>query len=138
MYSSIFSDQAKKPGHKLFRDALDDTYDHWSDIKDYVFQNRPGATELWHYYKVGWHIRIKDNKRVIIYCIPCDHFFAVLLVLGERGVKEALESSISAGTKEIIGHAATHTEGRSFYLEVKDGCKIKDIKKLLAIKLFLK
>lgn len=139
LYSSIFKDQAKKPVHKLFRETLDDTYDYWSDIRDYVFQNRPGAEELWHFYpKVGWHIRIRYNKRVIVYCIPCDNFFAILLVLGEKAVREALDSSISDEAKQMIQDAGAHTEGRSCYIKVNDNCFVKDIKKLLAIKLFVK
>lgn len=139
LHHSIFQDQAKRPVLKLFRDALDMTYDQWSDISQYVFRNRPGAEELWYFNpKVGWHIRIRYNKRVIVYCIPCDQFFVVLLVLGEKAVAEAMESSISDCTKQLIEEAAAHTEGRSCYLEVKDEALIKDIKKLLAIKLFLK
>jgi Protein of unknown function (DUF3788) len=138
LYHSTFADQAKKPAHKLLRETLDETYDYWLDIRDYVFQNRPGAEELWYFYKVGWHLRIKYNNRVITYCIPCKNFFVILLVLGEKAMKEAQRSSISAATRQIIGSAKTHTEGYSFNIEVKDDSNIKDIKKLLAIKLFLK
>ena len=138
LHSSIFTDQAKKPGYKLLQDVLDETYDHWTDIRDYVFQNRPGAEELWHFYKVGWHLRIRYNKRVITYCIPCNQFFVMLLVLGDKAMKEAQESSISTDTKQIITSAKSHSEGYSFYLEVKDDSRIKDIKKLLAIKMFAK
>lgn len=139
MYSSIFSEQAKKPSLKLLRDALDSNYDQWLDISQYVFHNRPGAEELWHFYsKVGWHIRIRSHKRVIIYCIPREGHFVVLLVLGEKAVQEALESSISAAVKDTIRAATAHTEGRSCYFVVADEVPVKDIKKLLAIKLFLK
>jgi hypothetical protein len=143
LYTSIFSDQAKKPVHKLFRDALDGAYDQWSDIRDYVFQNRPGAEELWFFNsKVGWHIRLRYNKRVIVYCIPADQQFVILLVLGEKAVGEALDSSISPATKTIIREAAAHTEGSSCYFVVNEQAinvedLIKDLKKLLAIKLFL-
>ncbi|WP_162915877.1 DUF3788 family protein [Paraflavitalea soli] len=139
MYHSIFQDQARRPVLKLFREALDVTYDQWSDISRYVFQNRPGAEELWYFNpKVGWHIRIRYNKRVIVYCIPCDQFFVILLVLGEKAVTEAMESSISTHTKQLIDAGAAHSEGRSCYIAVKDDGPVKDIKKLLAIKLFLK
>jgi hypothetical protein len=139
LYSPIFPDQAKKPVHKLFRDALDDTYDYWCNIREYVFQNRPGSEELWHFNpKAGWHVRVRYHKRVIVYCIPCNSFFAILLVLGEKAMREAMKSNLSDCTLQIIQTARTHTEGSSFYIEVKDDSLIKDIKKLLAIKLFLK
>ena len=92
-----------------------------------------------HYYsKVGWHIRLRYNKRVIVYCIPSNGFFVVLLVLGEKAVAEAMESSISDDMKQTLQAATAHSEGRSCYIEVRNECPVKDIKKLLAIKLFLK
>lgn len=139
VYNPLFQDQAKKPALKQFREALGPTYDLWLDISQYVFQNRPGAEEFLHFYgKVGWHIRMRYHKRVIIYCIPKDEYFYVLVVLGLKGIAEAMESSITEETKQVLQAAAPHTEGRSCYIEVKDDSPVKDIKKLLAIKLFLK
>jgi hypothetical protein len=138
LYSSIFTDQSKKPNSKLLRDVLGDASDHWTDIRDYVFKNAPGAEEVWYFFKVGWHIRIRNNKRTIIYCIPAEEHFAVLLVLGERAMREALTCNISAPTLQILQTAGSHSEGHSFYVEVKDSSNIKDIKKLIAIKLFAK
>ena len=138
MYSSIFTDQSKKPNNKLLRDVLGDTFNHWSDIRDYVFKNAPGAEEVWYFFKVGWHIRIRNNKRAIIYCIPAAERFAILFVLGERAMREALTCNISAATRQVLQAAGSHSEGYRFYIEVKDGSNIKDVKKLVAIKLFAK
>lgn len=102
-----------------------------------MLHNRPGAEELWHFNpKAGWHIRIRYNKRVIVYCIPSNRFFTILLVLGEQAVQEALMSNLSDCTRQMIQAARTHSEGCRLYIVVKDGHLIKDIKKLLAIKLF--
>lgn len=139
VYSSFFQDQAKKPVLKQFREALGATYDLWLEVSRYVFENRPGTEELWYFYgKVGWHIRLRYNKRVIVYCIPRAEYFVVLLVLGDKAITEAMESSITEDARGILEMAAPHSEGRSCYIEVRDDCPVKDIKKLLAIKLFLK
>lgn len=122
----------------MLRDALGDLFDHWADIRDYVFKNSPGAEEVWYFFKVGWHIRIRNNKRVIIYCIPAEEQFAILFVLGERAMQEALTSNLSAPTRQLLQAAGSHSEGYRFYMEVKDESNIKDIKKLIAIKLFIK
>src|SRR5262245_53014931 len=102
LHHSIFTSSGRKPGQRLFREALAQTYDLWIDIREYIYQNRPGAEALWHFYKVGWHIRIKYNNRVIIYCIPANGYFQVLLVLSEKAMQEALTSSISDSTKDIL------------------------------------
>jgi hypothetical protein len=78
------------------------------------------------------------NNRAVIYCIPSEGHFRVFLVLGEKAMQEAQTSSISDNTKQILANAAAHSEGFKCYLEVDNEEVIKDIKKLLAIKLFIK
>lgn len=138
LYHSIFTNPSRKPGQRLFKEKLNGAYGQWAELRNYVSENRPGATETWHYYKVGWHIRVMYNNRAVIYCIPSEGHFHVFLVLGEKAMQEALASSISAHTKQILSRAAIHSEGFKCYLKVDNEEVIKDIKKLLAIKLFIK
>jgi hypothetical protein len=139
LYSSIFTNQTKKPNHKLFWEVLgEEAFEHWTGIRDYVCRNSPGAEEVWYFFKVGWHIRIKSNKRVVIYCIPAENYFVVLLVLSERAMREALACNLTDPTRQVLENANSHSEGYSFYIAVKDEETVKDIKKLVAIKLFAK
>jgi hypothetical protein len=60
----------------------------------------------------GWNYRIRDKKRVLVYFMPCDGFFKISLVFGEKAAKEALVSGISKEIKDMISSAKVYTEGR--------------------------
>jgi len=137
MTASIFTDKAKKPTANDLKKALGNSSALWNEIKNYTFKCYPGAAEEWAYpgKNYGWNYRIRDKKRVIIYFMPCDGFFINSLVFGEKATKEALESGVSKEIKGKISSAKVYAEGRGFRIEVKDKKTIKDIKKLINIKL---
>ena len=137
MPTSIFTDKSKKPTASDLKKALGNTSALWDEIKDYVYKNYPDAAVEWAYpgKSFGWNFRIRDKKRVLVYFMPCDGFFIVSLVFGEKAAKEALASGISKEIKDNISSAKVYAEGRGFRIDVKDKKIVSDIKKLINIKL---
>lgn len=137
MQISIFTDKSKKLNENDLKKALDSTFGLWNEIKDYTFEKCPGAMDEWAYpgKSFGWNYRIRDKKRVLVYFMPCDGFFRISLVFGGKAAKETQESGISKEIKNIISSAKVYAEGRGFRIDVKDKKTVKDIKKLIDIKL---
>jgi hypothetical protein len=137
MALSIFEDKSNQPDDSFLKDALGVTYELWSDIKKFVFQNFPATVEEWKHSgkNYGWGFRLKDKKRVIVYLTPGNKSFLLSLVLGEKATKEALNSKISGEMKAAIETAPVYAEGRGFRIEIKNNKWIKDLKKLILIKL---
>lgn len=135
METSVFVDKSKAPTNKELKGALGNQFDPWDQIRDYVFEHYPDAAEEWSYSKFGWNYRIKDKKRAIIYFMPCDGFFKVSFVFGEKAATEALASSISKEIKNTIKSAKVYAEGRGFRVDVKSCEVVADVKKLIDVKL---
>ena len=137
MPSSIFTDKTKKPAQNDLKKALGNSFALWNEIKDYTFKSYPDASEEWAYpgKSFGWNYRIRDKKRVLVYFMPFDKSFKVSLVFGEKATHEALASGISKEIKDIISSAKVYAEGRGFRIDVTDKKIVKDIKKLIDIKL---
>jgi hypothetical protein len=137
MALSIFEDKSKVPGDADLSKALGGNYRIWIEIKEYVIDSFPGAIEEWNHSgrNYGWGFRLKDKKRVIIYMIPCDGFFRIALVYGEKATHDALLSSISGDVKKIIETAPVYGEGRGFRIDIKSSEQIPDVKELVRIKL---
>jgi hypothetical protein len=137
MDTSIFSSKEIVPDDNMLSDALGDLYAVWMEIRDYVFQVYPKATEDWSFpgLKYGWGFRLRDTKRAIIYLLPRDKFFMVALVYGEKATKDALDSAIASDIKSTIRSAKVYGEGRGFRIEVKNKDIVQDIKKLIVIKM---
>lgn len=137
MDSSVFMNKVLKPDSAELQKALGIKYYLWMDIRDYVFEKYPKATEEWNYSgaKYGWSFRIKDKKRAIIYLLPREQSFGVALVFGEKATNQALGSLISPSIKKEIEAAPVYAEGRGFRVEVANERILPDIKKLIDIKL---
>lgn len=137
MDTSIFAEKAIVPDENMLRSALGDRYEQWSEIRACVTELYPLAKEEWNFpgQKYGWSFRIKDKKRAIIYLLPRDKYFLAAFVFGEKATHDALSSDISDLIKNEIASARVYAEGRGFRIEVKDGSMIRDIKKLIEIKI---
>lgn len=137
MTASIFSDKLNKPDNKALENVLGKTFAVWNEIKDYIYIKYPSASEEWAYpgKSFGWNFRVRDKKRVLVYFMPCDKFFKVSFVFGQKAADEALAGSISKDIKDLISSAKVYAEGRGFRIDVKNKKIVKDIKKLVDIKL---
>ena len=134
---SIFSDKAVLPSDQAVVAKLDLSYKYWSQIKEYVLERYPDGICEWNFpgKKYGWSFRIKDKRRAIIYFLPRDNYFKVAFVFGQKATDIILNSDISESIKNELAQARKYAEGRGIRIEVNDGSKIFDIKKLVDIKL---
>lgn len=136
MAISIFTNKAEIPDDFMLSGALGDLFGVWMNMRDYVFDVYPKATEEWNSpgQKQGWSFRIKDKKRAIIYLLPQEKYFLVAFVFGAKATTEALSSGISNEIKNTIESAKVYAEGRGFRIEVRNEAIVEDIKKLIDIK----
>lgn len=136
MDTSIFTNKAEIPDDFMLSGALGNLFKVWMNLRQYVFDVYPKATEEWNFpgQKYGWSFRIKDKKRAIIYLLPRDKYFLVTFVFGVKASSEALASGISDDVKTTIESAKVYAEGRGFRIEVKNEAIVEDIKKLIHIK----
>lgn len=116
---------------------MGDTHPLWNDIKSYVYEHYPKATEEWKYpgVKYGWSFRVKDKKRVIVYLLPRENHFLVALVFGPKATEMVLESPVADKIKNDLKAAKPYAEGRGIRIPVKNQEDIRDIKQLIDIKL---
>jgi hypothetical protein len=137
MDTSIFMDKEKSPTINDLSLRLKPTYELWNSLRDFVFASYPKATEKWKFSgnKYGWNYTISDKKRAIIYLLPRESYFKVAFVFGQKATNQIMESTISDEIKTELQNAKVYAEGRGIRIEIKEGSKIGDIKKLVEIKL---
>lgn len=133
---SIFIDKKSKPTELDLKSALANTFKIWQHFVTFTKELYPEVIEEWNYSsdKFGWSFRLKDKKRVLIYLLPRDKFFKVALVFGQKATDKILESSISETIKSEIRSAKVYAEGRGIRIEIRDNKTIKDIERLMEIK----
>jgi len=135
---SIFPDKAVKPSETDLEPCLGaNSYAHWKKIRDYVISQYPNATEEWNYpgKKYGWSFRIKDKKRAILYFLPRDQHFKVAFIFGKKAMDQVLKSDVSPEIKTDLKNARAYAEGRGIRIDVTTEETLKDIERLVQIKL---
>ena len=85
--------------------------------------------------KYGWSYRIKDKKRAIIYLLPREGFFKVAFVFGQKATNSILAENISDTIKTELNNARVYAEGRGIQIEIREHSNLRDVKKLIEIKL---
>jgi hypothetical protein len=134
---SIFSDKEKMPTDDDLKLVLNSNYDLWIEIRDFVFEKYPKATEEWNYpgKNYGWSFRIKDKKRAIIYLLPRENYFKAAFVFGQIAFEQVIQSNVSIDIINDLEKARIYAEGRGIRIDVKDESILTDIKNLIEIKI---
>ncbi len=134
---SIFPEKSIIPTSSDLESVLIDQYKLWMQIQKFVIEKYPRAVEEWNFpgKKYGWSFRIKDKRRAIIYFLPRDGFFKVAFVFGQKATNVILGSDISEEIKTDLSNARVYAEGRGFQVLIKGSESLRDVKKLIEIKL---
>lgn len=134
---SIFPDKAIKPTLNDVGDKLGDLYLLWERIYKMVYEKYPNANEEWNYpgKKYGWSFRIKDKKRAILYFLPRENRFLVAFVFGQKAFDEIMQMDIAESIKTDLSNAKKYAEGRGVSIEITQEFQLRDIEKLIEIKL---
>jgi hypothetical protein len=137
MDHSIFMDKASTPSGKELKRVLGNKYELWMEIRAYVLQKYPDGKEEWNFpgKNYGWSFRIKDKKRAIIYFLPRREEFLTAFVFGGKAFEAIKESEISPKIVSDLESARVYAEGRGVRIPVPDRSTLKDIFRLIDIKL---
>jgi hypothetical protein len=137
MALSAFDDKSKKPGTGELERILGRTSAHWNSLKTHIAAEYPPLDDTWNFAgaKYGWSLRLKQKKRTVLYMTPCKKHFLVGLVLGEKAVRAAHDSSLPGTILKVIDEARKYAEGRGIRIEVRNKGVLKSIKELAAIKM---
>jgi len=120
----------------MLAEALGRTYLLWVEIKSHIRVEYGGLIEEWKYYglKSGWILKSLNKKRNLFFLIPCQKYFRIAFVFGDRAVAAIENSGLPATMIEEIKTAKKYAEGRGLRLEVRKRGDVEHVKKLVAIK----
>jgi len=85
--------------------------------------------------KAGWSLRLKRDKRNILYLIPCRGAFFVSFILGDKAVESARRAGLPKPIQQVLDEARRYAEGRGIRIEMTGPGDISVVKKLTSAKL---
>ena len=137
MTLSAFDDKLKPPQSRQLAATLGSAFVFWNELKAMI-ETRFGPVSFeWGFSSktTGWGLRVKSEKRTILYLTPCEGYFLASFALGEKAVKAANLSDLPATVLKIIESAKKYAEGRGVRLEVRSARDVRNVEKLAVIKL---
>lgn len=77
MALSAFDDKSNPPGDYDLAATLGSAFVFWNELKRLMASRFSPLSEEWGFAskKTGWGLRLKREKRTVLYMIPCEGFF---------------------------------------------------------------
>ena len=137
MALSVFDDQAKQPEDADLARVLKRSFASWNELKELIASTFTPLSVDWGFAgkAYGWSLRLKQKKRTVLYLTPCEGHFLASFALGEKAVKAAHNSDLSASLLQAIDNAKKYAEGRGVRLEVRNAKDVREVTKLAVIKM---
>ena len=137
MALSAFDNKSRPPQDDDLAATLGSTFTLWNELKRLIASRFAPLSLEWGFAskKTGWGLRLKWEKRTILYMTPCRGYFMASFALGEKAVKAAHESDLPASVLEVIDSAKKYAEGRGARLEVRSAKDARNVEKLAVIKM---
>lgn len=136
MHINAFINKPRRPSETELKLALRPVKAYWDRLIEEA-REMGVADQEWKSYspKYGWTLRLKKQKRTILYLSPAVGYFLASLVLGDRAVEAARRGGLSKGELKILGTAARYPEGTAIRIDVKKQQDIKTVKTFMTHKL---
>ena len=136
MSESIFDNKTIKPGTNDLNEVLGRSSEYWNDFRRHIEEKFGPLTEDWKFYnqKSGWILKVLKKKRNLFFMIPVEDYFKIKFVFGDKAVLVAKKSDLPKEIINTLKDARKYIEGRGIQIEVKDLEDVKNIKKLVEIK----
>jgi hypothetical protein len=134
--ASIFINKSVTPNNVMLSDALGRSYKYWEEIKSTLEDQYGTLNEEWKHYSSssGWTLKLLLKKRNLFFFTPYEKYFRIAFVFGDKAVKVVEDSDLPIRIIQELKNAKRYAEGRGLRNEVKKRADIKNIIKLVTIK----
>ncbi len=132
----VFSDKTKSPTDEELMAALGETFVFWNELMNIICHRfNPVVEWIFSSPKTGWGLRLRKDKRAILYMIPSQGYFIASFALGEKAVKAAHDSSVPKVILNMIDDAKKFAEGRAAKIEIRRAEDVLVVETLAIIKM---
>lgn len=134
---NAFVGKTARPSDSDLEKALGRAKPVWDRLIADLASEHDVTIQEWKSYsaKAGWSLRLMRGKRTIVWLAPCNGFFQVVFIFGDRALVAARKSGLSARVLRTLDEAPRYPEGTGIRLQIKAAKDIPLVKTLAAIKL---
>ncbi len=137
-YVNAFIGKTDRPTDAEIADSLGPAASLWREFVQWMAQEEGVTEQEWKgivVQKYGWSLRLKQNKRNIVYLGPGESCFMVSFVLSDKALNEAKELKLPKAAAKEIATAQHYPEGNGVRLVVSKASHLRAIRTIAAVKL---
>jgi len=137
MALSAFDEKSRPPREGELASTLGSSFALWNELKKRIASRFAPLAIGWvsSSKATRWGLRLKQEKRAVLYMTPCQGYFLASFALGEKAVKAAKASGLPDSVLAVIDNAKKYAEGQGVKLEVRSARDGQNIEKLAEIKM---
>lgn len=136
-FTNAFVGKIEKPTPQELFMALGPSAEAWDQLVDWIGKEHGVTSQEWKSYssKFGWSMKLILKKRTILHLGPCQGYFQVACILGDKAIKAAKQSKLPKSLTKLIDEAPRYPEGTGIRVMVKKTADLAFVRRLAEIKL---
>jgi hypothetical protein len=137
MALSAFDDRSAAPDAAAIAAVLGRSAALWANVKESLGAEFGTLIEEWTFAgkAYGWSLRLKRQKRAIVYLTPRAKHFLASFALGEKACRAAESAGLAPATLALIEAAPRYPEGRGVRIEVRTRADVEQVVRLARVKM---
>ncbi len=137
MAGSIYNDKLIEPTEKMLSVDLEASFVFLTEIKEFIEREYGHLKPEWKFYnkKTGWLLKLFHKKRNVLFVVPYYKYIRIVFTFGDKATQLVLESELPETMKTKLSEAKKYMEGRIIELDIYTKDDVKNILKLIQIKL---
>jgi hypothetical protein len=138
--NGILTDKLIVPNEKLIFSIIGETSVFWRQIISYAKDNYSDITELWRFYNDGkeWLFRLIQKKKTICWIRVLPGAFRTTFYFGDKAESLIVNSDLPEPMKQDFKTTKRYGKIRGISIKIADETDVKNVQKLMAIRLKMK
>jgi hypothetical protein len=137
-YVNAFKGKSDRPTDAEIANTLGPAAPLWTEFVQWMAQEEGVTEQEWKgivVKKYGWSLRLKENKRNIVYLSPGESCFMASFVLSDKALNAAKKLKLPEAAAKEIATAQRYPEGNGIRLLVSKASHLRAIRTIATVKL---
>lgn len=136
MSIGAFTDKGCQPTEDQVLEMIGPKRSTWQELVQFIRENYPSEEDWKFLYgkRYGWALRFRISGQLLTSLYPTEGGFTVQINLSPAAIEQAQGMELGGNVQEVIARATPYPEGRWLFISVRSDDDIRDIRRLLALR----
>ena len=137
MSASLYTEKFIQPDDTMLAYDLGNAKQLLDSLASFIETQYGDFKTEWKFYnqKSGWILKMFTKKRNVLFIIPKEKYFRVVLTFGEKATDAILASNFPEPIKQLLLDANKYAEGRTIQFNITSSIELEWTIELIKLKL---